>query len=127
MIRSSLGAAWIFNHLPDLASKARLTLSRWRSPGEWRDLADDVDLWLYSANEGTRFFTTDNVDAIIGTGPDGLRVGDLVCVLYGGDVPFILHPDGQGHYTLTGGCYVSGIMQGQALDLGLEEREYLLV
>ena len=112
MIQSSLGAAWIFYHLPGLASKARLTLSRWLHPGDWRDFEDEVDLWLYAANEGTRFFTTDNVDAIIGSGPDGIRAGDLVCVLYGGNVPFVLHPDGQGQYTLVGECYVSGIMQG---------------
>lgn len=127
MIQSSLGAAWIFDHLPGLASRAKLTLHRWIHPSDWRELADDVNTWLYSASFGTRLFTTDNVDAIIGTGPEGLRVGDLVCVLYGGDVPFILHPDGQGHYKLIGECYVSGIMQGEALNMGLEEREFLLV
>jgi len=127
MIQSSLGAAWISNRLPGLASKAKLTLHRWLHPGDWRDVANDIDTWFYSANIGTRLFTTDNVDAILGTGPEGLCVGDLVCVLYGGDVPFILHPDGQGHYKLIGECYVSGIMQGEALDMGLEEREFLLV
>jgi len=127
MISSSLGAAWMINHIPGLASKAKLTLNRWLHPREWRDTVNDVDLWLYSANDGTRLFTTDNFDAIIGTGPEGLRVGDIVGVLYGGDVPFILHPDGQGQYTLIGECYVSGIMQGEALDMGLEEREFLLV
>jgi hypothetical protein len=127
MIKSSLGAAWIIHHLPILASKAKLTLNRWRHPNPWRDTASGVDLWLYSANLGTRLFTTDNVDALIGTGPEGLRVGDIVCVLYGGDVPFILHPDGKGQYTLIGECYVCGIMQGEALDMDLEEREFLLV
>jgi hypothetical protein len=127
MIKASLGASWMFYKLPDLAVKANLTLSRWLNPLWWREVADDVDLWLYSANHGTRLFTTNNVDALIGTGPEGLRVGDVVCVLYGGDVPFILHPDGKGQYTLIGECYVGGIMQGEALDMGLEEREYVLV
>jgi hypothetical protein len=127
MIKSSLGAAWIIYNLPGLASKAKLTLNRWRHPNRWRITAGDVDHWFFLANEGTRLFTTDNVDALIGTGPEGLRVGDVVCVMYGGDVPFILHPDGQGKYTLIGECYVSGVMQGEALDMGLEEREFLLV
>ena len=127
MIKASLGAAWIVHHLPSLASKAKLPLNRWLDPRTWRGIADEVDLWLHEVNEGKRFFTTDSADAIIGTGPEGLQVGDIVCVLYGGDVPFILHPDGQGHYRVIGECYVSGIMRGEALDMGLEEREFLLV
>jgi hypothetical protein len=127
MIKSSLSAAWMINHLPDLASKAKLTLHRWLHPTKWRDAANIVDLWLFPPNDGTRIFTTNNVDALIGTGPDGLRVGDIVCVLYGGDVPFILRLDGQGQYALIGECYVGGIMHGEALDMGLEEREFLLV
>jgi hypothetical protein len=127
MIKASLGAAWMVHHLPSLASKAKLPLHRWVDPKAWRGIADEVAIWLHGANEGTRFFTTDNADAIIGTGPEGLQVGDIVCVLYGGDVPFILRPDCQGHYTFIGECYVSGIMRGEALDMGLEEREFLLV
>jgi hypothetical protein len=76
---------------------------------------------------GTRLFTTDNVNALIGTGPSGLRTGDVVCVLYGDDVPFILRPETGGHYTLIGECYVNGIMHGEALEMGLKEREFLLV
>ena len=127
MIHSSLGAGWMVHYLPGMASKAKLTLHRWVAPQVWRKVADEVDIWLFQASSSTRFFTTDNDNAIIGTGPDGVRVGDIVCVLYGGDVPFILHPDGQGRYTLIGGCYVSGIMQGEALDMGLENREFLIV
>jgi len=53
MIRSSLGAAWISYHLPDLASKARLTLHRWVHPKDWMETADGIDTWLYPANHGT--------------------------------------------------------------------------
>lgn len=53
MIRSNLGAAWISYHLPDLASKARLTLHRWVEPRDWMFFADDIDTWLYPANHGT--------------------------------------------------------------------------
>ena len=127
MNKASLGAAWIVHHLPSLASKARLTLHRWLDPKAWRGIAEEVQVWPYEANGGTRLFTTDNVDAIIGTGPKGLQVGDIICVLYGGDVRFILHPDGQGHCTFIAECYVGGIMQGGALDIGLEDRKLLLV
>jgi hypothetical protein len=58
----------------------------------------------------------------MGSGPDGLRVGDIVCVLSGGYVPSILRPDRKGHSKMIGECCVSGIMRGEALDMGLEER-----
>jgi hypothetical protein len=127
MIDSSLGAAWLIQHLPTLASKAKLTLHRWLHPRDWAHAANQVQNWLYLANKGTRLFTTDNVSGLIGTGPEGLRTGDVVCVLYGGNVPFILRRDTQGQYMLIGGCYVSGIMHGEALDMGLKEREFLVV
>jgi hypothetical protein len=127
MVRSSIGAAWIMRQVPQLASEAGLSLNRKISPWEWRKMADDTDPWVYSHNRGTRLFATDNPRAILGTGPEGLCVGDIVCVLFGGDVPFILRPSAQGNYQLIGECYVSGIMRGEALDMGLEEREFFLV
>jgi hypothetical protein len=127
MVKSSIGAAWIMSHVPQLALEAGLSLNRKISPEYWRQLADDTDPWVFSHNIGTRLFATDNPRAILGTGPEGLCVGDVVCVLFGGDVPFILRPSPQGNYQLIGECYVSGIMRGEALDMGLEEREFLLV
>jgi len=41
--------------------------------------------------------------AVLGTVPDGTRVGDIVCVLFGSDVPFILRQVGnQADYKLIG-------------------------
>ncbi|KAI0442937.1 heterokaryon incompatibility protein-domain-containing protein [Xylaria telfairii] len=39
--------------------------------------------------------------------------GDRVCVLLGGEVPFIVRPTGRGTYTLVGECYIDGIMDGE--------------
>ncbi|KAL2203444.1 hypothetical protein CC79DRAFT_1056587 [Sarocladium strictum] len=47
-------------------------------------------------------------------GPNDLQQGDVVCVLMGGAVPFILRPRGDGDgYTLIGDSYVHGIMDGE--------------
>ncbi|KAH7176848.1 heterokaryon incompatibility protein-domain-containing protein [Dactylonectria macrodidyma] len=43
------------------------------------------------------------------------RAGDCICVLGGGEVPFVIRPTGRGTYTLIGECYVDGIMDGEAL------------
>ena len=42
-------------------------------------------------------------------------VGDHVCVLDGGRVPFVLFPRDDGYWSLVSECYVHGIMDGEAL------------
>jgi hypothetical protein len=55
-------------------------------------------------------------------GPMVMESGDIVCVLFGGKIPFCLRPWGN-HYLLVGECYVHGFMNGEVVD-GLE-REYV--
>ncbi|KAK1993787.1 hypothetical protein LX36DRAFT_585648 [Colletotrichum falcatum] len=56
----------------------------------------------------------------IGFGPDTMRKGDVIAVLSGGDVPFVLRPIQDGHYTLIGECYVEGIMYGEMVKAQME-------
>ncbi len=44
-----------------------------------------------------------------------MKAGDVVCLLRGGDVPFVLRrlSSGNGCYQLIGEAYVHGIMQGE--------------
>ncbi|KAI3326306.1 hypothetical protein HD806DRAFT_532954 [Xylariaceae sp. AK1471] len=42
--------------------------------------------------------------------------GDCICVLVGGEVPFVIRPTGCGTYTLIGECYVDGIMDGETFE-----------
>ncbi|KAI5920639.1 heterokaryon incompatibility protein-domain-containing protein [Camillea tinctor] len=62
-------------------------------------------------------FSTRN--GYLGLGPD-CRAGDLVCLLFGGEVPFVLRPK-DGHYQLVGDAYVHGIMEGEAIHRDDEE------
>lgn len=45
--------------------------------------------------------------------PEEGQEGDMVCVLVGDEVPFILRKNGDSHYYLIGECYVHGIMDGR--------------
>jgi hypothetical protein len=83
--------------------------------------------------ERRRLFFTMN--GFVGIGPDTLRGGDILAVLSGGDVPFVLRPwrdawitrnergtnfadplPGLDHkYLLVGECYVEGLMKGEAV------------
>lgn len=57
-----------------------------------------------------RFFVTD--DGLLAMGPRSMQEGDIVVVLFGGKVPFVLRPSLDG-YRLVGECYVNGIMNGE--------------
>jgi hypothetical protein len=56
-------------------------------------------------------------DGYIGLGDITLQGGDLVCVLFGGKMPFVLRQV-EGGYRFIGECYVHGIMLGEALEEG---------
>jgi hypothetical protein len=60
-----------------------------------------------------RFFIT--LHGRLGIGPRWTKKGDLVCVLFGGGVPYILCPKGR-RYIFIGESYVHGLMEGQAID-----------
>ncbi|CZR50462.1 uncharacterized protein PAC_00335 [Phialocephala subalpina] len=69
---------------------------------------------------------------VIGAVPDDARLGDTVCVLVGCSVPVCLRKcEDEEKWTLVGGCYVCGYMNGEAIeerDSGqLEENTYSLV
>lgn len=53
-----------------------------------------------------------------GLAPQNARVGDVVVILFGGSVPFVLRPmehDGHSKWALIGACYVLGEMDGRAV------------
>ena len=53
-------------------------------------------------------------------------MGDVVCVLNGSVVPFALREIQDGAFHLVGECYVHGLMNGEILHLGKEERNFVI-
>lgn len=70
---------------------------------------------------GRKLFGTK--EGYIGVGDVTLQADDLVCVLFGGKVPFILRKM-ERHYRFVGECYLHGIMFGKALGEGLKTRQW---
>jgi Heterokaryon incompatibility protein (HET) len=52
----------------------------------------------------------------IGLGPEATCVGDVICILLGGSMPYILRTKDD-RYELVGECFVHGLMDGQGLEL----------
>jgi hypothetical protein len=75
-------------------------------PGAYAALARNYCLYR-------RFFITS--DRRLGIGPRWTKKGNLVCVLFGGGVPYILCPKGR-HCIFIGESYVHGLMEGQAIE-----------
>ena len=85
-----------------------------KSPTFW------TDLQAYCL--GKKLFST--LSGHIGIGGVTLEPGDLVCVFLGGRTPFIIRPVDQ-KYKFVGECYLHGIMQGEALEEGLQRRQLI--
>ncbi|KAK4065397.1 hypothetical protein Trihar35433_7517 [Trichoderma harzianum] len=51
-------------------------------------------------------------------GPQVMEEGDIICVLFGGKMPFCLRPCLDSHrYLLVGECYIHGFMNGEAVEM----------
>ena len=70
------------------------------------------------AMRGRIFFITQG--GYIGLAPEAAEENDVVSVVLGGEVPYVIRPKNNGHYLFVGECYVHGLMDGQALE-GHEE------
>ncbi|KAK4443440.1 hypothetical protein QBC34DRAFT_311031 [Podospora aff. communis PSN243] len=79
----------------------------------WRNKKEEYVALLVDGLLGWRFFTTEK--GRCGIAPGGAQVGDEVYVLCGGRVPFLLRRVAEGGFCLVGGCFVDGIMMGEAL------------
>jgi hypothetical protein len=54
----------------------------------------------------------------LGLGTKTAKPGDLMCLVRGGRVPFVLRERGDGTYGYVGDCYVEGLMKGEYFDAG---------
>jgi hypothetical protein len=60
----------------------------------------------------------------IGWVPSNTEKNDLICILYEGQVPYVLRPC-EGGYKLVGECYIHGLMEGEAIEWPWQERKIL--
>lgn len=57
----------------------------------------------------------------------GVKPGDLICIVHGGEVPYILRPRPKGGFQLLGDCYFYGIMNGEAMNMeGLDKVRFAI-
>jgi hypothetical protein len=88
--------------------------------GREHDYRDYLTVMLFYSNQRRLFFTS---KYFVGMGPAAMAKGDIVCVLYGGRVPYILRLR-EDHYELIGKCYLHGFMQGEVVNMKCRKPEW---
>jgi hypothetical protein len=82
---------------------------------------------LFDSGRGSNphvFCTTES--GYIGMVPQLSKVGDIVCLIHGLDVPYVLRKFG-GKHRLVGDSYIHGIMDGEGLQLAYADEDFQLV
>jgi hypothetical protein len=96
--------------LPFVNSHSR-QLHRWFNQSHNFNVLIEDSLHTWSLNR--RFCRTDN--GRLARIPDHAKVGDIICILYGSQVPYVLRKQGDETYKVIGECYVHGMMHGKGL------------
>lgn len=125
-VRARLGAVWLRAHAKQLFAASSFSRRGTGRRSKSRALPGSLLLLSSSNHSGRRLFMT--CDARLGTGPEGLEIGDVICVLLGVRVPFVLRPQpDKMHHALIGEAHVPGLMRGEGLEMGKLKRDILLV
>lgn len=59
--------------------------------------------------------TFETKGGLIGVGPRSVAEGDVICILFGADIPFVIRPQGAAAYSVVGECYIGPLMRGEAV------------
>ena len=120
--------------LGHLFSRFMALLEGRNPPRTFADLTPDQSHELASLavlNTTLRFCKTRN--GRLGQCQPGSKVGDVVCVFFSAPTPFVIRPrpkddsDEMITFEFVGECYIHGVMDGEALGMGLEEEMFVLV
>ncbi|KAN0119364.1 Heterokaryon incompatibility protein (HET) domain containing protein [Hyaloscypha variabilis] len=74
---------------------------------------EEQAVWEEGFQCSRRFFMTKK--GYMGIGPNRCSNGDIVCVLLGGELPYVLRPVTNERYKMVGQCYMHGIMDGEVI------------
>ena len=96
-----------------------ISLYKQGKSGNWESWASMARV----ATWGHSFFIT--TKGYMGLGSQAMKAGDVVVVLAGGEVPFVLRRAGE-LFQLVGECYVHGIMNGEAVHKVAERETFQL-
>jgi hypothetical protein len=125
--------------LEQIAPGSNLNTAEFRAAEEPDSILDEFLARVQSVVWGRRLLLAAVGDQkLLALGPEQTKKRDLICILYGCNVPVLLRPvdlgrQGSDHprYRFVGECYVDGLMNGEAFDLrdkhAVQETSFILV
>lgn len=63
----------------------------------------------------------------IGYFPASAKAGDVTCLLYRGDLPYVLRVCDVEEYGVVGDCSIDGVMHGELMEINAEAETFTLV
>jgi len=112
-----------FRHLPDAIDRfADHAVKCWRNglPVEKYALLLEFAGTMKSMCAGRPYISTST--GLLGLGCPGIQAGDVICIIYGTSVPYVLRPRPDGAMTFVGDAYIYNAMNGEAL-ISAEKRQ----
>ncbi|QDS68455.1 hypothetical protein FKW77_010822 [Venturia effusa] len=101
-------------YFPTWQSSRKTVLEILSTKGKYKKSFDRISLnGVNNYGRGRCFFTTE--DGTMGWAPKAARAGDIVCVILGCAVPFVLRKTTEARYLVVGECYMDGIMDGELI------------
>jgi hypothetical protein len=76
---------------------------------------------------GRRPFITEK--GYVGVGPAAMRPGDIVCILFGAHVPYVIRQESENplRFSPVGDVYVHGIMDGEFMMMEFRKETFELI
>ena len=108
-------------HFLTLAYTSRLSYTK-----RYYELSAGSFVPVLRASLGRSFFVSEK--GHFGICPKNTRPGDVLAVVFGASVTFVLKPNEKDStFSLVGGCYIHGFMEGEALDLDIAPESFTML
>ncbi|KAL6353859.1 hypothetical protein LRP88_12854 [Fusarium phalaenopsidis] len=109
---------------PEWGTECAAAVDELLQPPANGDESKKIDTWyartLLRLHTRRAFLTS---TGYVGVGPLDTRVGDEVCVIIGGNATYIVRAEENDLHSLVGEAYVHGVMYGELLKGGFEQRK----
>ncbi|KAI0100390.1 HET domain-containing protein [Nemania sp. FL0031] len=113
------GSAYLYNLLSNTEDRQTYTINDQDVIGLLRNLSIGGNADIYAALASNFCLNRKLIvtsEGSLGIGPMGAKVGDLVFVIFGGEVPYILRAWGT-LFRFVGQSYIDGLMSGEAIHM----------
>jgi Heterokaryon incompatibility protein (HET) len=123
---SDIGRSRALANSPDVLAGFRLLKAGFES--DEAKYAADLRLHSYTTSMGDMFKRRPFLSAqgYVGLVPSRAQIGDIIVIIYGAIVPFVIRHSDEGRFKFIGEAYVHGIMDGEYVEMSPSTETFTL-